>query len=214
MQRSKNRSGLGGRNAGGKPPPIFLDCPPRAPPGSPWFGAFSCLAPREGFGGGAPPPPTPEVADVHTAALPRGTFGAPGMRPKPIGQAPIPTCGVGGCWACLCAPDFWGGPTCAAPARPQIWVTHMRPPTQARGLYPRRGPSGRFGFPGSPAESEAFPGTYKPNPVVHGKALTRPGFFFFSHTCGTHRPATAWIPERAPRPAHTQAGTSLRPPQP
>ena len=109
---------------------------------------------------------------------------------------------------------FFGGPTCAAPAWPQIWVTHIRPPTQTRGLYSRRGPSGRSGFPGLPGESEASLGTYKPNPVVHGKALTRPGFFCFSHTCGTHRPATAWITERVPRPAHTQAGTSLRPPQP
>ena len=81
----------------------------------------------------------------------------------------------------------------------------MRRPIQTREQYSRRQPSGRSGFSGSPAESEAFLGTYEPNSVVHGKALTRPGFFCFSHTCGTPRPATAWITERVPRPAHTQA---------
>ena len=53
-----------------------------------------------------------------------------------------------------------------------------------------------------------------PNSVVHRKALTWPPFFCFSHTRGTHRPATACIPERVPRPAHTQAGTRAWSPQP
>ena len=46
---------------------------------------------------------------------------------------------------------FWGVPPPAAPVRPQVWVTHMRPPIQTRGLYSGRQHNGRPGFSGSPA---------------------------------------------------------------
>ena len=96
LQRSKNRSGLGGRNAGGKPTPILVDLTRRAPLGSPWFGLCSRLPPSHRCGGVPPRLRTPEVADVHIAAPPRGIFGAPGMHPRRMGQAPLPTRGVGG----------------------------------------------------------------------------------------------------------------------
>ena len=110
LQHSINRSGPGGRNAGGKTTPIPVDLSHRAPLGPPWFVRGSMLPPSHGYGGVPPRLRTPEVADVHIAAPPRSIFGAPGMHPRRMGQAPLPTRGVGGRWACLCAPDFWGAP--------------------------------------------------------------------------------------------------------
>ena len=104
---------------------------------------------------------------------------------------------------------FGGAPTCAAPARPRIWVTHMRLPTQARGLYSRRQPSGRSGFSGSPAESEASRGTYEPNSVVHRKALTCPPFFlFFAYPW--HAPPCHCLHPRARTEAGTHTGWHAR----
>ena len=55
LQNSINRSGPGGRNAGGKTTPIPVDLSHRAPLGPPWFVRGSMLPPRHGLGGGAAP---------------------------------------------------------------------------------------------------------------------------------------------------------------
>ena len=69
---------------------------------------------------------------------------------------------------------FWGVPPPAAPARPQVWVTHMRPPIQARGLYSGRQHNGRPGFSGSPAGSGSHPGCLqaKPCALQHSPEMT------------------------------------------
>ena len=69
---------------------------------------------------------------------------------------------------------FWGGATPAAPARPQVWVTHMRPPIQTRGLYSGRQHNGRPGFSGSPAGSGTHPGCLqdKPCALQHSPEMT------------------------------------------
>ena len=61
---------------------------------------------------------------------------------------------------------FWGVPPPAAPARPQVWVTHMRRPIQTRGLYSGRQYNGRPGFSGSPAGSGTHPGYLRAKPCA------------------------------------------------
>ena len=67
-----------------------------------------------------------------------------------------------------------GVPPPAAPARPRVWVTHMRPPIQARGLYSGRQHNGRPGFSGSPAGSGSHPGYLqaKPCALQHSPEMT------------------------------------------
>ena len=91
LQRSKNRSDLTGRNAGGKPTPIAVDLTRRAPLGSPWFGLCSRLPPGYGFWGGAPPPPPPGGAGVGAAAPPRAALRPPGGGGGGGGPPPKPT---------------------------------------------------------------------------------------------------------------------------
>ena len=55
------------------------------------------------------------------------------------------------------APDFWGAPPPPPRQGRKYGVTHMRPPTQTRGLYSRRQPSGRSGFSVSPAPCNGKP---------------------------------------------------------